>query len=109
MRDDLVTTDLRALVRTAAEEILETVRLLDAVGEAQWEAARAIALPDDDTTERAKGGHGDPVPSIVTDERRLRLRAAVIAAEREVAAAVERLPAVRRNLIDAVAVWEGIV
>lgn len=107
LRDDLVTTDLPVLAARLKFEVGEILRTLAGpAGPAQYERAPIPSLVDD-TTERAKGGHGDPTPGIVVDTRRLALRAAIIAAEREIASAVDALAKARADVDAAFARWEG--
>jgi hypothetical protein len=54
-----------------------------------------------DTTERSSGMVNDPTATIAYDGRRLALRAAVVAAERELQAADKTMSAAIRHLQDA--------
>lgn len=107
-RDDDVTADLVAIVRGLSEEIGWMLGVLDPARIAQWQKSPAPALPDIDTTERAKGEHGDTVPTIVADGKRLALRASVVASERELCAALDSLRAQRERLSRTFDRWEGI-
>jgi hypothetical protein len=74
-----LTPDAAAL----AKSLLSLSALLTEADEAQWQRARVITDTDEgDTGIRSKGEHGDPTADIVADPGRLRLRAAVIDAER---------------------------
>lgn len=89
---------LNPIVRDLAAESLALSAALDGASAIQW-ASAPIAKPKDDTTERAKGGHGDPTFDTVADDRRLGVREAVksgldeleraIAAVRQARGAVE--------------------
>lgn len=99
--------DLQAMTRALAAEALEILLLLDAVSEAEWRRSQAPVLPEEDTAERGKGKVSDPTGDTVIDGRRLALRAAVIAAEREVLSATQSLSASRRHLLEAAERWQG--
>lgn len=89
-------------------------RLVDAAA-VQWEKpprpSRAggidptTAASASEPTERAKGLISNPTLDIVADERRLKVRAAVIAAEAEFEAATARMHEVADNLEEALARW----
>lgn len=100
------TPRLTAAVHSFAEEAIRLSSSLSAAEAIQW-AASPVPKPREDTTERAKGGHGDPTPSIVLDDRRLGVRAAVEAAHRELAAATEKLVEQREAVDAAVDLWNG--
>ncbi|UDL14647.1 hypothetical protein SEA_KEALII_41 [Arthrobacter phage KeAlii] len=93
-------------VKATAAESLKIVRLLDAAAEIQWEAS-PVPKPREDTTQRAKGGHGDPTGDIVLDPRRLAVREAVVTAEGEILAHLETLRAARVRLEAAIEAWNG--
>lgn len=99
-------THLPATVRDFAQEALLLAASIDKAQAIQWEAA-PIPKPHDDTTERAKGGHGDPTGSIALDERRLAVRAQhdYALASLDVATAAAR--SARRQLDAVIAAWEG--
>ena len=101
------TPPLPELVREIAEESLGLASELEGAHAIQWSAA-PVPKPHDDTTERAKGGHGDPVPSIVTDPRRLAVRAAVVDAEIELAKMIAAVREARATVREAVARWQGV-
>jgi hypothetical protein len=98
--------NLPATVRTFAEETLLLAASMEKAQAIQWEAA-PIPRPADDTTERAKGGHGDPTPSIALDERRLVVRATYDAAVQALAVAEAAARNARRHLDAATSAWEG--
>lgn len=72
----------------------------------QWSAAPRSAARGD-TTERAKGVRSDPTPAVALDEKRLRVRAAVIGAERAIEDSTRSLRAADTALRVAVAEWRG--
>lgn len=92
---------LPEIVRSVAEEALELASLLDRAQGVQWSPA-PIPRPRVDTTERSRGGHGDPTADIALDDRRLAVRAAVVSAEVALEKAVREMTAaqsaVRRSL-----------
>ena len=67
---------------------LRTERLLLFASEAEWQAGATPAPAVDDTHERSKGMTSEPVPGIVDDTRRQKLREAVKEAEAEAAPAL---------------------
>jgi hypothetical protein len=99
-------TTLTETVKATAAEALQIVRLLDAASGIQWEAS-PVPKPREDTTQRAKGGHGDPTADIVTDPRRLAVREAVTDAERALTQHLAILRHTRHELARAVEVWNG--
>lgn len=101
-----MSTALPAAVRSFAEEAVFLARSLADAEEIQWTAA-PIPKPREDTTERAKGGHGDPTLATVLDERRLAVREAVEEAHAVLAANTEATAAARRKLNAAIASWNG--
>lgn len=101
-----MTSSLTDTVKASAAESLQIVRLLDAAAEIQWEAA-PVPKPREDTTQRAKGGHGDPTGDIVLDARRLAVRDAVVTGEREILAYLETLRGARLRLESAIEAWNG--
>ena len=101
-----MTTRLSAAVRDFAEETLFLARSLADAEEIQWSAA-PVPKPREDTTERAKGGHGDPTLAIVLDDRRLAVRAAVEEAHAAIAQASEVAALARRKVNAAIAAWNG--
>lgn len=86
-------------LRSFATTTLQLAQLLGEAQEAQWKPSH-VPQPRDDTSERAKGGHGDPTLATVVDDRRLALRAAVIQSEQalETAFATVRQAADRLQL-----------
>ncbi|WP_295790884.1 hypothetical protein [uncultured Microbacterium sp.] len=74
--------------------------LLDAAAAPQWQVAQSVR-PREDTSERSVGVTSDPTWRAASDERRLRLRAAVVAAERARALAARQLRAAELNVADA--------
>ncbi|AYN58525.1 hypothetical protein HOU70_gp44 [Arthrobacter phage Liebe] len=92
--------------RDFARDVLLLSASIDRASAIQWEAA-PIPRPHDDTTERAKGGHGDPTPSIALDDRRLAVRAQHDAALEALAVASAAARAACRQLDAAIAAWEG--
>lgn len=92
--------------RRLADMSLKVALARNAAEEAQWERSHT-PKPREDTTERAKGGHGDPTGDIVMDERRLALREAVKLADAVVLDALDTLNTTRLNLLNALADWNG--
>lgn len=97
---------LPAAVRTFAESTLRLASVMHEAEAVQWSPS-LTPKPREDTTERAKGGHGDPVVSTVLDPRRLAVRAAVIDAELALKEAEEKAVEARRALEAALARWQG--
>jgi hypothetical protein len=64
----------------AAAALLRVEALLGEAHEAQWQAGHS-PVPLIDTTERSKGMTSDPVTHAMLDDRRIKLRAAVLEAE----------------------------
>ena len=98
--------NLPATVRSFAAETLALAQSMQKADAIQWEAA-PIPRPSDDTTERAKGGHGDPTQAIALDDRRLAVRAQYDAAMAALDTAYAAVRAARRHLDGAVDAWEG--
>ena len=101
--------DALALSQIAAIIAAEAAALAGDATEAaevQW-AAAPIPRPREDTTERAKGGHGDPTPSVALDARRADVRTAVVGARRALEFARVNLTVQRRTVEDALARWAG--
>jgi hypothetical protein len=97
---------LEALVRLIRLEGDALAGLLQEGSAVQWSAS-PVPRPRDDTTERAKGGHGDPTPSIVVDDRRLAVRDQVVRSEKVLRDAALALRGVRRGLEISLASWAG--
>lgn len=74
--------------------------------DAQWTSA-PVPKPREDTTERAKGGHGDPVPGHALCERRVTVRGAVLRSEGEMRRMVATVRGARLALERALHEWEG--
>lgn len=86
----------------------ETESLLLEGQDDQWDAP-PYATSRDDTTERGSGGSPvNPTASIALDGRRLRLRAAVVKAERELTAVHTALGRQKYDLTRAIAGWKGL-
>ncbi|WP_139195906.1 DUF7169 domain-containing protein [Curtobacterium sp. MCBA15_009] len=68
------------ILEAASASFLRAQRELIFAKEAQWDKGQTPALPED-TTERSKGTVSDPVPAIVDDTRRKKLRASVLETE----------------------------
>jgi hypothetical protein len=101
-----MTATLPTAVHSFAKETLLLARSLGEAEEIQWTAA-PIPKPREDTTERAKGGHGDPTLATVLDERRLAVRLRVEEARVILAHNEEAAVEARRNLDAAIAAWNG--
>jgi hypothetical protein len=97
---------LPQLVREISSEALSLALILSEAQEVQWKAA-PVPKPREDTTERSSGGHSDPTALAAVDDRRLAVREAVDAAERELVSAVEKMGDARAELARAVAHWHG--
>jgi hypothetical protein len=93
-------------LRTTVTAALRLQQLLSAVADAQWQPS-VTPTPREDTTERSKGGHNDPTSAVVSDDRRLALRAAVVKAEHTLEAFAGSLGFAARDLQKALAQWEG--
>jgi hypothetical protein len=97
---------LAVTARGLAETLPTLLDELAAAQSIQWEPA-PVPSPRDDTSERSKGGRSDPTARAVFDERRLRVRAAVVAAERVLETALHDARDSLAGLRSAVAEWEG--
>ncbi|USL85051.1 putative transcriptional regulator [Arthrobacter phage SWEP2] len=98
--------NLPQTVRDFAEETLRLAASIEKAQAIQWEAA-PIPRPSDDTTERAKGGHGDPTGSIALDDRRQAVREQHDAAVASLGVALAAARSARRSLDAAIGAWEG--
>ncbi len=103
-------TTTASTIRDLGATLADAATLLDQASEAQWRRGYAPARRED-TTERASGGHSDPTPATVADERRLevrdavdRLRGAVLVSTR---AAESQIREASRGLEAALARWSG--
>jgi hypothetical protein len=76
------------------------------VGDAQWRAGKT-PVAREDTTERSKGLTSDPVPTIVTDARRVALRQAMLEADRALVKVGRLMQAAEHHLTDALTKWQG--
>lgn len=90
----------------AVGQALRLERILSAADAVQWSPS-PTPKPRDDTTERSKGGHGDPTLQTVVDSRRLEVRAAVEEAQRVLTEAARSMHAARTALEESVARWSG--
>jgi len=93
-------------LRAFAEEALRLASLLGQADEIQWQPS-PTPKPREDTTERSKGGHGDPTASIVADDRRLAVRAAVLQAEAAIEKATVDVQGASARLEHAIDRWTG--
>jgi hypothetical protein len=84
-------------LEAASATFLRLQALLIQANQAQWEAGMTPALRED-TSERSKGMTSDPVPHIVADTRRLKLRDAFVEAERAQALMLKTLSAAANHL-----------
>lgn len=94
---------LRALLRSA-------VSLYHVLGDAeayQWSASPTEAAPRTEGGRPVGGPPADPTAEAATDPRRLRLRAEVIEAHRQMDRAREALEVARRRLERALEGWTG--
>lgn len=85
-----------AKIREAATEYLLLAQVLTKAEAVQWQPS-PVPKPREDVI-RSAGGHGDPTGDAALDPRRLKLRAAVIAAERETDDLLTRLRCARANV-----------
>jgi hypothetical protein len=92
--------------RTVAAESLRLMLALNTADEIQWERS-PVPQPRDDTTQRPKGGHGDPTGDIVLDPRRMAVREAVSHAETILRHYATALRTARQDVQNAVARWNG--
>lgn len=101
-----MTATLAETVRAFTEEAVFLARSAAEAEEIQWTAA-PIPKPREDTTQRAKGGHGDPTLDIVLDERRLAVRLRYEEARVVLQELTSQAADARRNLDAAIASWNG--
>jgi hypothetical protein len=97
---------LPATLRDLTAAALTLARLLNEADDVQWQRS-IVPQPRDDTSERARGGHSDPTADIVADERRLALRAQVVAGQILLESATRAMLAVSRRLERALEKWNG--
>jgi len=97
---------LPLLVRQVTTEALALAQTLGQAEEIQWKPSLAPTARDD-TTERSRGGHGDPTVSTVLDGRRLNVRAAVVNAEGTLERLIVALRETREHLEDSIDEWNG--
>lgn len=95
-----------AMTRAIAEESLRLGLAMNKADAVQWEASPA-PKPREDTSQRAKGGHGDPTGDIVLDARRLAVREAFSGAERAIVELHRALREAREQLENTVEKWNG--
>jgi hypothetical protein len=105
MTDDLSTA---ALGRAVATEALALALLIGEAAEIQWQPA-TTPKPREDTTERSRGGHGDPTLNTVADERRLAVRAGVRASEHLLGEALKALVRARKRMETVIDEHNGVV
>jgi hypothetical protein len=103
---DETSSALERLLRTVRAECDSLEATLPAAYAAQW-LPSPVPRPREDTAERAKGGHGDPTPSIALDDRRLAVREQLHRSEAVVRDAVVAVRGVRRGLEMRLVEWEG--
>ena len=101
--NNLETNDLLEAIALAYADI---EALLDESEDAQWQQA-PYASSRDEARIRGKGTVTDPTSSIALDGRRLRLRAAVVQAERELAETLKRLHQTHDRLEKSLDRWAG--
>jgi hypothetical protein len=94
------------LATSSARAALGLASLIGAAADAQWSSA---PIPHTASGERPAptGEVADPTFATVADERRLRLRAAVVAGERALRTTARDLAAAERKLHDALEAWHG--
>lgn len=93
-------TDLKAAVGSL-------VLLLPDAYERQWSPGLIQTRRETEGGRPIGGPPSDPTGEAATDPRRLRLRAAVIAAEREIEAATEAVQTAEARLAEALKGWAG--
>lgn len=99
-------TALPDTLRAFAEDALRLASLLGQADEIQWQPS-PTPKPREDTTERSKGGHGDPTASIVADDRRLAVRVAVLKGEGAIEQAAAAVRSASADLEHAIDRWTG--
>lgn len=100
-------TTLPATLRRFASEVLLLARTLEEGEEIQWTPA-PVPAPRDDTTEHSKGGPANnPTLQTVLDERRLKVREAVVQAHYALEESIVSVVELRHNLEGAIASWNG--
>lgn len=97
---------LATQIRATARELLKLSELAASAELAQWERSHTPTARDD-TTERAKGGHGDPTSDTALDPRRLALRESYRHAEAILLGAEMAARASHANLARDLAAWHG--
>lgn len=97
---------LAASVKALAASVTPLVESYLDAETVQWSAA-PVSRARADTTERAKGVRSDPTVAVALDPKRLRVRAAVIGADRALEDATRALAAADSALRVAVAEWRG--
>ena len=94
-------------IRTLAENVTELADALAHAEEVQWLRPAAPSLRQE-TTEKAKGGISNPTADITADERRLRVRAAVITGEVVAQSIAQDAATAAATLRAAVTDWAGV-
>ncbi|WDS52077.1 hypothetical protein SEA_CARON_51 [Microbacterium phage Caron] len=94
-------------IRTTGEAVTRLVHALAHAAEVQFDRPAGPSTRGE-TPERAKGGVSRPTEDIATDERRLRLRAAVLEAELELEGMETTALATATKLEDALTGWAGV-
>lgn len=93
-------------IQRFAAVVLRVTRLVYEASDAQWQAGKS-PVPREDTTERSKGMTSDPTPTIVADDRRLKLRLEVLKATHALNAATTELETVETRLTHALTDHQG--
>ncbi|MDR6868757.1 hypothetical protein J2Y69_003381 [Microbacterium resistens] len=94
-------------IRTLGESVTELADALAHAEEVQW-LQPAGPSTRQETPEKGKGGISNPTADTTADARRLRVRAAVITAELEVANIHSRAVTAAKELRAAVTDWAGV-
>ncbi|WP_336628481.1 MULTISPECIES: DUF7169 domain-containing protein [unclassified Microbacterium] len=94
-------------LRTLGEAVTEFADALAHAEEVQWLRPAAPSLRQE-TSEKAKGGISNPTADITADERRLRVRAAVITGEVVAQSVTQDLATSATTLREAVTDWAGV-
>jgi hypothetical protein len=93
-------------IKRTAHSLLKLAELAADAEFVQWERSYAPTARDD-TTERGKGGHGDPTADVALDERRLGVRVAYDRALDVLTSAEHNARTAQANLTRSLASWHN--
>ena len=100
--------DHRIVADTVRRDALELTKLLTAAKEVQWDASPPQRALDEVHDRQEVGGPpADPTSSVALDERRLKLREMVRAADNALLACAQSLSLAHSRLLVALTQWEG--